>query len=247
MNQQELYERQIKGTFSAGNSELGGREGALLSWVMKVTKGAAPGVRIAELSIGDGQLSRALARAYPAGHIDCMDISPSRLRQLKNSLVSTELLSRISLTHINFDTEFDRIPRESYEIVVAIDVLEHVVDVFGFVRNCKEVLKVGGWLFLRVPNVVYIKRRLEVMTGQLPVTSSWFETPGLAKAWKEKHGWDGGHLHYFTIPTLRWLLWDEGFVVAEVRDVGAAGEWIRRIWPSLLYGNIAVAAQKTSS
>jgi predicted SAM-dependent methyltransferase len=127
---------------------------------------------------------------------------------------------------------------------VAIDVLEHVFDAFGFVRNCRALLKPEGWLFMRVPNLCYIKRRFAVFAGNLPVTSSWFDSPGSYRSWKERHGWDGGHLHFFTIAALRWLLEDEGFQCHAWRDAGARAEAVRNLWPGMFFGNIAVAARK---
>lgn len=155
-----------------------------------------------------------------------------------------EIAGLMRFHELNLDTEFKRLERGKYDVVIAIDVLEHVFDAFGFVRNCNQLLKPGGWLFLRIPNLCYFKRRFAVFTGNLPVTSSWFDTPGSFRSWKERHGWDGGHLHFFTIAALRWLLEDEGFHCHAWRDVGTRAEAARRIWPGLLFGNIAVSARK---
>lgn len=250
MNQKELYEKQAKASAveSASDIPLGRREAALLDWISASLRGITPilEMRFAELSIGDGQLSRALARTIPTARFDCVDISPSRLECSRQMALaeSVEMAARMHFLELNLDTEFGRMEREQYDVVIAIDVLEHVFDAFRFVRRCRELLKPDGWLFLRVPNLCYIKRRFAVFTGNLPITSSWFETPGSYRSWKERHGWDGGHLHFFTIAALRWLLEDEGFQCNAWRDIGAHGEAARRIWPGMLFGNIAVSARK---
>lgn len=253
MTQKELYEQQIWKEAGAGASAdfLGQREGALLQWVCSNT-GNLPGaseIRVAELSVGDGQLSRALARTFLTARIDCVDISPSRLeycRQLA-AAASPSMAERMRFMKLNLDTEFGRLERTAYDMVIAIDVLEHVFDPFGFVKHCSEILKTGGRLFLRVPNIVYFKRRLAVLGGHLPITSSWFETPGSFQSWKDRHGWDGGHLHFFSKNALEWLLTGEGFRSLFWRDVGAKWETVRRIWPTMLFGNLAVFARKLST
>ncbi len=250
MNQEELYEMQarVSAVKPAPDLRLGRREAALLDWISASVLGSARISRMhfAELSIGDGQLSRALARTIPGARIDCVDISPSRLAYSRQMALdeSAAMADRMRFLELNLDTEFDRLERGRYDAVVAIDVLEHVFDAFGFVRNCRELLKPDGWLFIRVPNLCYIKRRFAVFAGNLPVTSSWFDTPGSYRSWKERHGWDGGHLHFFTVATLRWLLEDEGFQCDAWRDVGAPAEAVRKLWPGMLFGNIAVAARK---
>jgi 2-polyprenyl-3-methyl-5-hydroxy-6-metoxy-1,4-benzoquinol methylase len=252
MNQKELYEKQVQASAvavaSASGVPLGRREAALLDWISSSVRDMAPKseVRFAELSIGDGQLSRALARTIPAARIYCVDISPSRLEYSRRMALaeSAAMAGRMRFLELNLDTAFGRLERGQYDAVIAIDVLEHVFDAFGFVRNCRELLKSDGWLFLRVPNLCYIKRRFAVFAGHLPVTSSWFDTPGSYRSWKERHGWDGGHLHFFTMAALRWLLEDEGFQCHAWGDIGAHAEAIRRIWPGMLFGNIAVSARK---
>jgi len=250
MNQRELYEQQVlKGNDSSVPSiTLGHRESALLKWIQRVDANALARTpaHLAELSIGDGQLSRALGATFPNLRIDCVDISPTRLEQSRRMAmeVSTDLVERMRFLELNLDTQFDRLERSNYDSIVAIDVLEHVFDPFGFVRHCYELLRPEGTLFLRVPNLAYFRRRLAILRGELPVTSSWFETPGSYQSWKNRHGWDGGHLHFFTIDSLAWLLKDAGFQIISWNDIGANGEGLRRWWPGMLFGNIAVAARR---
>jgi 2-polyprenyl-3-methyl-5-hydroxy-6-metoxy-1,4-benzoquinol methylase len=250
MDQKQLYEQQVlkEKKTSASSISLGQRESALLKWIQRNDTNALErmGARIAELSIGDGQLSRALAAAFPSLAIDCVEISPTRLEYCRKMAVavSPSMAERMRFLELNLDTQFDKLERGSYDSAVAIDVLEHVFDPFHFVRHCHQILKPGGALFLRVPNLAYFKRRLAIVTGRLPITSSCFETPGSYQAWKERHGWDGGHLHFFTIDSLAWLLKGEGFQIISWDDVGANGERIRRWWPGMLFGNLAVVARK---
>ncbi len=127
---------------------------------------------------------------------------------------------------LNLDTQFERLANENYEIVVAIDVLEHVFDPFEFVRNCFRILKPGGWLFLRVPNIAYLKHRWEILRGALPVTSSYFETPGLQFRALEGASWMGWRTSPFFYAGILELVADRrGFRRCGLRRCWGTGLW----------------------
>src|ERR1700736_2763423 len=132
MNPKELYERQVRTGTSAADSAtfLGQREAALFNWICR-NIGNAPDkldFRIAELSVGDGQLSRALVRTFHTAMVDCVDISPTRLEHCHQmaGAISPSVVDRMRFLELNLDTDFDQLERNRYNIVVAIDVLEHV-------------------------------------------------------------------------------------------------------------------------
>lgn len=88
---------------------------------------------------------------------------------------------------------------------------------------------------MQVPNIAYLRRRINLLFGKLPVTSS-------PDNWKEI-GWDGGHLHYFTKKTFCRLLEECGFRIRKVIGSGLFAKF-RNFYPSLLTGDICVKAQK---
>jgi len=126
-----------------------------------------------------------------------------------------------------------------FDAVVSLSVLEHVLDPFHFIGECRRVLKPGGQLILQVPNIAYAKYRISIALGRFPSTS----TP--REFWPET-GWDDGHLHYFDVSNLRWLLRIGGFIVEGFSGSGAFAKW-RRWWPSLLCGDLIVSARKPNS
>jgi ubiquinone/menaquinone biosynthesis C-methylase UbiE len=76
-------------------------------------------------------------------------------------------------------------PDEMFDAVTCIAVIEHVFDPYFVVGEVHRVLKDGGIFVAEVPNIAYIKQRVKLLLGKLPVTSSPYH-------WKEI-GWDGGH------------------------------------------------------
>lgn len=242
MDAERLYVAQ--GTDQYGPYDLKLRDACVVDHlVTRVINPSSPPLRIAELSVGDGRLSAALAALPGVGRLTCADISPRRLDAARSRIGATAL--PVECVACNFDTDFDMLPGGSFDVVVALDILEHVFDVFGFLRHCARLLNRGGVLILRVPNIAYARHRLRLLVGALPITASWFGPAGDFDAWRSRWGWDGGHLHLFTIPAARRLLAEEGFVVESCRDAGARYETVRNLWPNLLYSNPMFFARRT--
>ncbi len=78
-------------------------------------------------------------------------------------------------------------------------VLEHVFDVHHTISEVFRVLKQGGLAIIQVPNIAYIKHRLDLVVGKLPCTSNYETRDNIID-------WDVQHLHYFTLETLKKLL-----------------------------------------
>lgn len=203
-------------------------------------------IRIAELSIGDGRLTMTMLDNLPNAYLTCADISKARIELAREKIKGKSLTSEKMPTFIqcNFDTEFDRVPTGYFDVVVALDILEHVLDVFSFMDHCRRICKDAGVLYLRTPNIAYLKHRINLFIGRMPVTASWFETPGELSAWRLKHGWDGGHLHLFTLPILRKLVEESAFHVEHCSDPGTRLAALRTLWRNLLLANPLIVAQK---
>ena len=89
-----------------------------------------------------------------------------------------------------------------FDLISCCAVLEHVIDPYELVNKIEKLLNVGGYLLLTVPNIAYIKHRINLLFGNLPLTG--IEEFNISE-WKNV-GWDGGHFHYFTKLTLSKLL-----------------------------------------
>jgi hypothetical protein len=75
------------------------------------------------------------------------------------------------------------------------------------------------------------------MCGRLPITSS--------KDWFDMREWGEGHLHYFSIPSLKALLVLSGF---EIKCVMGVGHWhqVKTFLPSLFAREISIVAARKS-
>jgi SAM-dependent methyltransferase len=137
------------------------------------------------------------------------------------------------------DVDANPIPfaSSSFSTITCLNVLEHVFDVFGLMKEIARMLESGGTALLMVPNAGQIKHVLSLACGRVPRTGA------KAKVFSESTGWDGQHLHYFTVREMSWLITHVGL---EVRCLCVTGRlrFLKRICPSLLNGDIVLVAAK---
>lgn len=103
-----------------------------------------------------------------------------------------------------------RLPFEdgSAHAVLAGEILEHIVDTEGFLREILRVLTPGGAAVLSTPNILWWKHRTAILAGRYPD----------ALEYRLQYGEDFGHVRLFGPRQLRALLEEVGF--ADVRVVG---------------------------
>ena len=141
---------------------------------------------------------------------------------------------RLTFIESNANNRFP-LDDKSVDAVVAMMVMEHVFDPFHFCSEISRILTTGGILFLNVPLITAFKHRLALLLGQMPVTS----TP----KWFEMREWDGGHLHYFTIPLLRKLLSLSNLEIIDMKGVGTFSQ-IKSLFSSILAAEISLVCRK---
>jgi SAM-dependent methyltransferase len=126
-----------------------------------------------------------------------------------------------------------------FDLVICCAVVEHVVDVFGMIKEVARVCKSeGGHVIITVPNLGYIKHIARLAQGKIPLTG--IDSDSMEEWVKE--GWDGGHLHYFTKDSLGMLLNYNGLSAQAWTSDGKFAKFRR--WSRLLSGNLTVLARK---
>lgn len=94
----------------------------------------------------------------------------------------------------------------SFDLVCAAEVIEHVLDISGFIKEIKRILKKEGRLVLSTPNLASLGRRLCMLAGKNPLIEIEFE------------GESAGHVRYFVKDTLMDFLNKYGFEAEEFRS-----------------------------
>jgi 2-polyprenyl-3-methyl-5-hydroxy-6-metoxy-1,4-benzoquinol methylase len=112
-----------------------------------------------------------------------------------------------------------RFPDASFDVVTLLDVIEHVPDPAGLLREVRRVLKPGGLVYLVTPDCDSLSARV--------LGSRWW---GLRPA----------HIYYFSEKTLSRMLEKGGFEIVEARSFGRIftwGYWLSRLtnYPRLVF------------
>jgi SAM-dependent methyltransferase len=190
------------------------------------------GEKILDVGCGIGSLLAQSGDRYR--ELYGVDIVAARLEQARSRLQARFPGKRVVL--VQHDVA-NPLPFESgyFDAVCCVAVLDHVYDVHFSVSEMARVLRQGGELVLQVQNIAYLRHRLALLLGFLPAVGSVAD-------WRT-YGWDGGHIHYFTLAAVKSLLRFYGLRVVRARGSGLGGR-LRGWWPSLLTGDIVVCAIK---
>lgn len=109
-------------------------------------------------------------------------------------------------------------PDKTFDVVVAGEVIEHVVDTDHFIEEVYRVLKPSGVLLLTTPNLAYIPNRLLLMLGVQPLftETSLRRNMGRRFSFLGQNGSTQGHLKIFTVASAKELISDCGFQVTGI-------------------------------
>lgn len=138
--------------------------------------------RIAEVGCGAGEIAVQLAASYPSARIDGFEISPQGF-----ALCRERASDRVKF----YDTDFAQAQTPPYDIVLCIDVFEHIEDSFAFLRSLRS--RGAGFIF-HIPldmNVQMVARSKPILMVRSVV----------------------GHLHYYSKDTALATLEDCGFEI----------------------------------
>lgn len=96
---------------------------------------------------------------------------------------------------------------ETFDCLFAGEIIEHIYNTEGFLRECKRILKKDGIFILSTPNINWLSYRLQMLFGKtLPY--------GIESG---KEGDFNGHCRYYTVDSLTKTLAKYGFKVEVMR------------------------------
>lgn len=201
---------------------------------------------VLELGCGDGEVAKALLkrhadiRSYTLG-----DISLPRVERVRANLGDP----RANTLILNAE-QVDPSLHGRFDAVIMIALIEHLIDPLGAMRQIRQLLKPGGFVYVDTPNIAKYSRRLKLLAGYFPATSALNE--GLTTYYgKPADLYDEGHLHYFTYRSLSLML--TGFCgYSSIEPLwypigrhplgGPAHEALARAWPAM-FSEVVLAAR----
>lgn len=194
---------------------------------------AGKGNSILDVGMGGGDILYALKDSFVKFYgvelsLNRINIAKQRCKNMEYTFYDIPFDNKLNLSIKNIDT------------VVCLDVLDHMIDVRQALKNMYEILLPGGKLILTVPNVARINKRMKLLLGKFPSTSTGNE--GCNKL-SNSDLFDGGKLHYFTFKSLSNLVVEAGFERVEKFGIGKRSR-IYNLLPELLSGSMAFVCYK---
>lgn len=177
---------------------------------LKSIDGKVAGRRLLDLGCGNGSITNVLA----AHGYDVVGVEPST----EGIAIARETYPTLELHRASAYEDLAAIHGE-FDIVVSVEVVEHLYDPRRFAANVYGLLKPGGFAVITTPYHGYWKNLALALSGKLDQHFTAL--------------WDHGHIKFWSIRTLTILLSEAGFVEIGFQRVG-------RI-PALAKAMIAVA------
>lgn len=183
MSQREQYDLEWNGWKAAAGAFEGVRRYGQIS---RRAAALAP-ERMLDVGCGDGRLAREIKQVLPRVVVHGCDLSVAALNRAEG------LDHRYAV-----DLNVDRLPEPdgSLDLVVASEVIEHLIEPGRAIAEFHRVLRPGGHVLITVPNVAFWRFRLEALRGGVPSVTA-----------------DARHLHSFNAALLNALVAREGFEI----------------------------------
>lgn len=109
-----------------------------------------------------------------------------------------------------------------FDLIVALDLIEHIIDPQGFARECWDALRPGGMVLINTPNIQFWRHLQSlVCDGVFPHTSGDHEV------------YHGGHTSFFNLHDMKRIFGEAGFIEHRMHTEQLVAEPPPPIWSSL--------------
>jgi len=129
---------------------------------------------------------------------------------------------------------------EEFDLIYHCDVIGHITDTYTFLLENIRILKKGGLLYIKTPNAVSFRRRMNLLRGKHPYVN-------LKHVFNKhlKSSFYGCHLREYTLNELAYMVSQIGFNIKEMVHItyNPRKKLISRLMPSLS-PIIVIVAQK---
>jgi 2-polyprenyl-3-methyl-5-hydroxy-6-metoxy-1,4-benzoquinol methylase len=152
--------------------------------------------KVLELGAAAGHITRALAEQ--GCRVTAIEYDPGAAGDLK------EIADEVIVGDLNDPHVFSELSSE-FDVVLAGDVLEHLLFPQQVLSRAAQLLVHGGRVVVSVPNVGHVDVRLSLLQGRFD-----YQTLGLL---------DDTHIRFFTLKTIKDLVKKSGLVMTDLQRV----------------------------
>ena len=167
------------------------------------------GKRFLDIGCGEGQFTIECASLIHADEVCGLEIDEQKGQKARKKGI--KVLTGDAGRGFPFDSEY-------FDVVMANQILEHVLDTDNMLSECYRVLRGDGVLLLSIPNLCSLLQRALILFGYQPTTLhiSEIQVGNFLKGVKT----DDAHLHAFAPPALEDLLRYHHFRIEKVCGSG---------------------------
>jgi SAM-dependent methyltransferase len=158
---------------------------------------AHPGTACLDVGCGDGRTEGIWLDRRTRSYIG-VDVSRTAVESARTLGLDARVIEDASVLPFDSDT---------FDLVVCLEVLEHLMWPQDAAAEILRVLRPGGALLATVPNAIFWQRRLELLCG---IWNPLGDDRSIAEPWRDPH------VRFFTAPTLRSMLRSAGFRSVEI-------------------------------
>lgn len=165
-------------------------------------------LRVLDLGCGNGSLSHVIAEQG----FEVFGIEESK----QGVAIARRSFPNCHFIHSSIYELPDAKLRNSFDLVLSVEVIEHLFYPRELVRSAKKFLKPSGRLILTTPYHGYFKNLVMALSGKM-----------------DKHFhvlWNGGHIKFFSVKTMTTLLEEEGYTDINFKFAGR----LPYLWKSML-------------
>ena len=171
---------------------------AVVEALRVIDQNANKSLKILDLGCGNGAMLKSLADSYPSYEFVGVDPSPSAQAHHK-------LGRRLNLKFVEW-FEFKKNYDEKFDVILSVEVIEHVYLPREYLRLVTKHLKVSGYVVITTPYHGYLKNLVLAITGKLDAHFTAL--------------WDYGHIKFWSIRTLKKLFSEFQFNVQRISFCG---------------------------
>ncbi len=162
------------------------------------------GARILDFGAGQGALSQ---RLHDLGYsVLAVDIDAAQFKAgVPFEALDFNRPDQVAAFHARHQGQFD--------LVLGVEIIEHIENPWQYVRDLKNLTKPGGWIIISTPNITsWFSRLVFLLQGRFHQF--------------EDHDYSYGHINPVTAAELRYICERTGLTVERIQP----GGWLPRLW-----------------